>query len=70
MVSFFEQSGRFIRCETRDCSDGTFELLVINEDGHEQVERFEGAEALDVRLAELENHYQRSGWFGPYGRRT
>ena len=70
MVSFFEQSGRFIRCETRDRSDGTFELLVVDEDGREQVEHFTMAEALDDRLAELQSHFQASGWFGPYGRRS
>jgi len=70
MVSFFEQRGRFVRCETRDCTDGTYELVVIDEDGREQVEHFALAEALDDRLAEIERYYQTSGWFGPYGRRT
>jgi hypothetical protein len=70
MVSFFEQSGRFVRCETRAHADGTYELLVIDEDGHEEVEQFTAAESLDKRLAELESHYRASGWFGPYGRRS
>jgi len=70
MVSFFEQGGKFIRCETRDGADGTFELVIQGPDGPERVERFENAAALDARLMEVQRGYLASGWFGPYGRRS
>jgi hypothetical protein len=70
VVSFFEQGGQFVRCETRELPDGTFELSVTDPDGKERVERFASAHALDARLAELEASFRTSGWFGPYGRRS
>jgi hypothetical protein len=70
MVSFFEQGGKFIRCEARDGANGGFELLIQGPDGPEQVEYFDSAEALDARMAEVQHRYQAAGWFGPYGRRS
>lgn len=70
MVSFFEQGGKFVRCETRDGVDGGFELVIQGPDGPEQVERFDSAAALDARLMEVQRGYLTSGWFGPYGRRS
>ena len=70
MVSFFECKGKFIRCETRETADGTYELVVSESDGEERIEQFPSAKALDARLADLENYFRISGWFGPYGRRS
>jgi len=70
MVSFFEQGGKFIRCETRESGDGAFELVIQGPDGLERVERFDSAGALDARLMEVQRGYQATGWFGPYGRRS
>lgn len=69
MVSFFEQGGKFVRCETRDRKDGGYELLIEGPDGT-RVERFETAAALDERLMEVQRGYLASGWFGPYGQRS
>ena len=69
MVSFFEQSGKFIRCEARDGADGGYELLIEGPEGT-LVERFDNATALDERLMEVQRGYLASGWFGPYGQRA
>ena len=69
MVSFFEQGGKFVRCETRDRSDGVYELLIEGPDGS-RVEQFSTAAALDERLMEVQRGYLASGWFGPYGQRS
>ena len=70
MVSFFEQGGKFVRCETRDRTDGAYELLIEGPDGSTRVEQFANAAALDARLMELERGLLASGWFGPYGQRS
>jgi hypothetical protein len=70
MVSFFEQGGKFVRCETRDYPDGRFELLIEGPDGTTTVEQFDSAAALDQRLMEVQRNYLASGWFGPYGQRA
>jgi hypothetical protein len=68
MVWFFERHGTYIRCETRDVREGGYELLVINSDGVENVERFEDSAALARRQQELESHFTHDGWAGPFGR--
>ena len=70
MVSFFEQGGKFVRCEARDRADGAYELLIQGPDGVMRVEHFENASALDRRLMEVQRDYLASGWFGPYGQRA
>lgn len=70
MVSFFERGGKFVRCETRDCADGAYELLIEGPDGTSRVEHFATAAALDERLMELQQAYVANGWFGPYGQRS
>jgi hypothetical protein len=69
VVSFFEQGGRFVRCETRE-TDGVYELLIEGPDGATRVERFSTAAALDERLMEVQRGYLAQGWFGPYGQRS
>ena len=39
MVWFYERHGTFIRCETRESPTAAFELVIINPDGTEKVER-------------------------------
>jgi len=70
MVSFFERNGCFIRCETREGPDGTYEIVVTESSGEERVEQFASAKELDARLADLENYFRIAGWYGPYGRRS
>ncbi len=68
MVWFFERHGTYIRCETRDAIEGGYELLVIDPDGSENVERFEDSAALTRRQRELDLHLADDGWTGPFGR--
>jgi hypothetical protein len=68
MVWFFERHGIYIRCETRDATAGGFELLVINPDGIERVERFEDSASLTRRQRELDSDLTHDGWTGPFGR--
>jgi hypothetical protein len=70
VVSFFEQGGKFVRCETRDRADGLYELLIEGPDGAARVEQFDNAAALDARLMEVQRSYVSLGWFGPYGQRS
>ncbi|HUE89752.1 MAG TPA: hypothetical protein VMO26_27055 [Vicinamibacterales bacterium] len=59
-----------MRFETRDVADvaHTFELVVLQPDGSESVERFADSEALLRRQAELEQSLASGGWQGPFGR--
>jgi hypothetical protein len=68
MVWFFERHGTYIRCETRDVNEGGYELLVINPDGVENIERFEDSASLTRRQRELDSHLADDGWMGPFGR--
>jgi hypothetical protein len=69
MVWFYERHGSFIRCETRNASQGLgFELVVIQPDGSERVEHFDDSAALSRRQAELESTLTDDGWTGPFGR--
>ena len=70
MVSFFEQGGKFVRCETRDRTDGAYELLIEGPDGVTRVGQFSTAAALDERFMEVQRGYLATGWFGPYGQRA
>jgi hypothetical protein len=70
VVSFFEQGGKFVRCETRDRADGGYELSIEWPDGATRVEQFSNAAALDDRLMQLQRSFLSEGWFGPYGQRS
>lgn len=69
MVWFYERQGTFIRCETRDAAPGTgFELIIIQPDGREIVERFDDSASLERRQQELQTNLSHDGWQGPFGR--
>ena len=69
MVWFYERAGTFIRCETRDAENGDgFELVIINPDGSEEIERFADSSSLSRRQEELESALAHDGWAGPFGR--
>ena len=52
MVWFFERSGQFIRCETREDQAGVWELVVAEPEGTERIERFRnGTEARGTHAA-------------------
>jgi hypothetical protein len=45
-----------------------FELVIIQPDGSELVERFDDSSTLARRQAELESSLTHDGWTGPFGR--
>jgi hypothetical protein len=70
VVWFYERQGSFLRFETRDVPDRaqTFELVVVQPDGTESIERFADSHTLLRRQAELELTLASGGWQGPFGR--
>jgi hypothetical protein len=69
MVWFYERSGRFIRCESRQAEKGAgYELVVMYPDGREDIETFEDPVELNRRQLQLEHELSAGGWFGPHGR--
>jgi hypothetical protein len=68
MVWFYERHGTFIRCETRDAAGGGYELVIIQPDGQERVERFADSASLELRQNELQSTLAHDGWQGPFGR--
>jgi hypothetical protein len=70
VVWFFEKHGAYLRCETRDVPGrpGHYELVIVQPDGTETVERFAGSETLMRRQQELESQLATTGWQGPHGR--
>jgi hypothetical protein len=44
-VCFFERGGRFVRYETRECSNGQYELTILDPDGREKIEMFDSADS-------------------------
>jgi hypothetical protein len=68
MIWFYERHGTFIRCETRDADGHAFELLIVDPDGTERVERFDDSSALERRQQELQSTLEHDGWTGPFGR--
>jgi hypothetical protein len=68
MIWFFERSGQFVRCETRQAAGGGFELVITGPDGTERVEYFADSAAMARRQVELEHGLTADGWSGPHGR--
>ena len=69
MVWFYERHGTFIRCETRDADRGSgFELVILDPDGSERIERFTDSSTLERRQHELQATLTHDGWQGPFGR--
>jgi len=69
MIWFYERHGVFIRCETRDAPNGDgFELVMIDPDGTERVERYADSASLQRRQEELQDSLTHDGWTGPFGR--
>jgi hypothetical protein len=67
VIFFFEQKGRFVRCEVLPLSDGSSELIVTRPEGSQTVEVLNGAD-VSRRIAQLSESMVRSGWWGPLGR--
>lgn len=47
---------------------GAWEVLRVESDGVEQVERFHTSQSAHARWQELQARFKSDGWFGPYGR--
>lgn len=67
MIFFFEQQGRYVRCEVLPLPDGASELIVTAPEGNQTVEVLNGAE-VTRRISELRESMLRDGWWGPVGR--
>jgi len=63
---WFEQGGRYVRCEIRVVSDG-YAFVVTGPDGVERVEEFNDSQELSKRQAALERELATKGWTGPHG---
>ena len=68
MIFFFEQGGRYVRCEVLPLSDGSSELIVTAPEGGQTVERLEDAADVTRRMSELQQSLLNAGWWGPVGR--
>ncbi len=68
MIWFFERRGQYLRCETRQTGDGSYELVVTEPDGTERIERFTHSSAMTKRQLELDHGLTVEGWSGPHGR--
>jgi hypothetical protein len=67
VIFFFEQRGRYVRCELLPLPDGASELIVTPPDGDQTVEVLDGPE-VTRRISELRESLLSAGWWGPVGR--
>ena len=68
MIFFYEQDGRYTRCEVYPRADGAFaELIVTQPDGAATIEVLSGSD-VTRRVNELQVTLLRAGWWGPVGR--
>ena|SRR5438477_5748122 len=63
---WFEQSGRYVRCEIRFAPEG-YAFVVTGPDGVERVEEFNDSQELSKRQVALERELAGKGWTGPHG---
>jgi len=68
MIFFFEQGGRYVRCELLPLPDGGSELIVTEPEGGQTVEVLEDSNEVTRRVAELRQSLLSAGWWGPVGR--
>lgn len=68
MIFFFEQAGRYVRCELLPLPDGASELIVTVPEGEQTVEILEDSSEVTRRMAELQQSFLSAGWWGPVGR--
>jgi hypothetical protein len=68
MIFFFEQNGRFVRCELLPLPDGGSELVVTNPEGIQTTEVLRGSSDVTRRVSQLRESMLRAGWWGPIGR--
>ncbi len=69
VVWFFERNGVFVRFETPDTArTPVYELVIVDADGTERVERFATSDELHRRQQQLQSTLCAEGWTGPHGR--
>lgn len=68
MIFFFEQGGRYVRCELLPLPDGGSELIVTEPEGEQTVEILEDSAEVTRRMTELRQSLLSAGWWGPVGR--
>jgi hypothetical protein len=68
MIFFFEQRGRYVRCELTPLGDGSAELVVVDPDGGQTREFLACSSDIPRRVAELSETLHNAGWWGPVGR--
>ncbi len=64
---WFEKEGAFLRYETRDLPNGSYELRIIDADGTERAETFSDSAELNKRQIDFERELTEKGWTGPHG---
>jgi hypothetical protein len=68
VIFFYEQAGRYTRCEVHPQADGaSAELIVTSPDGAATIEVLSGAEVTQ-RVSDLQTAMLQAGWWGPIGR--
>jgi hypothetical protein len=67
MIFFFEQRGRFTRCEVLPLPGGASELIVTGPEGNMTREVVPSSE-VTRRVSELREVMVGAGWWGPMGR--
>jgi hypothetical protein len=67
VIFFFEQEGRYTRCEVQTLPNGASELIVTPPEGSQTVEVLSGSD-VTRRISELRESMLQAGWWGPLGR--
>ncbi len=69
MFYFFQKDSVFIQCEVRAANDGVgFEIAITEPDRPERIEHYPSSDTVHRRWLELQERFQREGWWGPLGR--
>jgi hypothetical protein len=69
MIWFFENSGKYRRCELHPLRQNHYRLIIHDVDGSEKVESYEQYDDLLRRTEQLATEWTRTGWSGPFSRR-
>jgi hypothetical protein len=67
VIFFFDQKGRYTRCEVLSLPNDASELIVTAPEGTQTVEVLSGSD-VTRRLAELRESMLQAGWWEPVGR--
>jgi hypothetical protein len=63
---FYKRGPDTVKCEVRSATDGPgYEIVIIEANGTERLERFATSEQVHERWLEIHNRFEREGWWGP-----